>query len=192
MGRLIDLLGLRFGRLQVIALHPERRRYGNATFPLWHCRCDCGEERIVFGGNLRRGFSKSCGCAAREATRKRNTKHGHAVRGNHTRAYNAWQHMKQRCLNPNNKDYPNYGGREQPITIYDDYRDDFQAFYADVLDPPDGLSLDRTDNNRGYKPNNMRWADAVTQRHNQRRAKTKKRPLSAHRGAADVFVPPPF
>ena len=83
--------------------------------------------------------------------------------------------MKQRCLNPNNKDYPNYGGREQPITIYDDYRDDFQAFYADVLDPPDGLSLDRTDNNRGYKPNNMRWADAVTQRANQRPRKRKGR-----------------
>jgi hypothetical protein len=173
MGRLIDITGQRFGRWKVVALNPERRRYGKATFTLWRCRCDCGVERIVFGCNLRAGYSKSCGCLSREQTTKRNTKHGHAVRGQHTRAYDAWQHLKQRCTNPNNKDYPNYGGRN--IGFHPDYRDDFLAFFADVLDPQDGLSLDRIDNNRGYEPNNMRWADAVTQRANQRPRKRKGR-----------------
>jgi hypothetical protein len=51
--------------------------------------------------------------------------------------------MKQRCLNPNNKDYPDYGGRG--IGIYPDYRDDFLALYADMLDPAPGLSIDRID-----------------------------------------------
>jgi len=176
MGRLIDLTGKRFGRWKVLAIHPKRRRYGKAgkaIAVLWHSRCDCGVEDNVLGSNLRRGLSKSCGCAARETTRKRNTKHGHAVRGQHTRAYDAWQHAKQRCLNPNNKDYPNYGGRS--IGFHRDYIDDYLAFFADVLDPPPGQSLDRIDNNRGYEPNNMRWADAMTQRANQRRRKTKRR-----------------
>jgi|SRR5262245_41650378 len=178
MDQLIDITGRKFGRWRVIAIHPERRRYGKACkaiFVLWHCRCDCGAEGIVFGNNLHRGLSKSCGCAAREALRRRNWKHGHAVRGQHTRAYDAWQHLKQRCTNPNNKDYASYGGRG--LGIYLDYRDDFLAFFANVLDAPDGLSLDRIDNNRGYELNNMRWADAVTQRANQRRrlkTKTKR------------------
>src|SRR5262249_18299393 len=115
VGRLIDLTGQRFGRWMVLAIHPKRMRYGkagHAVMALWMCRCSaCGTERLVFATNLRRRLSKSCGCAAHEATRKRNTKHGHAVRSQPTRAYVAWQHMKQRCLNPNNKDYDNYGGR---------------------------------------------------------------------------------
>ena len=170
MGKLIDITGQKFGHWKVLAIHPERRRYGKAGKAisiLWHCRCDCGVEGIVFGSNLRRGFSKSCGCAAREATTRRNTKHGHAVRGQHTRVYDAWQHAKQRCTNPNNKEYRRYGGRG--LDMYPDYRDDFLAFFADVLDAPDGLSLDRPDNDRGYWPNNMCWADAATQRANQRR-----------------------
>jgi hypothetical protein len=195
MGGLIDITGKRFGRWKVLAVHPERRRYGkdsHAITVLWRCRCDCGVESIVFGCNLRRGLSKSCGCAAHEATRKRNTKHGHAVRGQPTRAYVAWQHLKQRCLNPNNKDYANYGGRG--IGIYPDYCNDFLAFFADVLDPPDGLSLDRINVNGNYEPGNCRWADAATQRVNQRpRPKTKKRlRVGEHRGAADDFVPLPF
>jgi len=195
---LIDLTGQQFGRWRVLAIHPERRRYGKnskSIFVLWRCRCDCGVEGIVFGCNLRRGLSKSCGCAAHEATRRRNTKHGHAVRGQVTRAYVAWQHLRQRCLNPNNQDYANYGGREPPITVCDEWRDDFLAFHADVLDPPDGLSLDRPDNDRGYAPDNWRWADAVTQRRNQRprpKRKTQRPHVSAHHRAADDFIPPPF
>jgi hypothetical protein len=176
MRKLIDLSGKRFGRWRVLALHPKRMRYGKArraVTALWMCRCDCGTERLVLGSNLRAGYSKSCGCLGREKTRKRNTKHGHARRGKHTRVYDAWQHAKQRCLNPNNKDYGSYGGRD--LGIYPDYCDDFLAFFADVLDAPDGLSLDRINNNRGYEPNNMRWADAVTQRRNQRPRKRKRR-----------------
>jgi hypothetical protein len=169
MGRLIDLIGKRFDRWEVLAIHPERRRHGKAgkaIAVLWRCRCDCGVEGIVYGSNLRQRLSKSCGCAAREATRRRNTTHGHAVRGQHTRAYEAWQHAKQRCYNRNNQDYSNYGGRG--IGIHPDYRDDFLAFFADVLDPPEGLSLDRIDNNRGYEPGNLHWADAATQVRNRR------------------------
>jgi hypothetical protein len=81
--------------------------------------------------------------------------------------------MKQRCYNPNNKDYPNYGGRG--IGIDDlDWRSDYQAFYADVLDPPLGMSLDRTNNDLGYGPSNWRWAPPAVQRANQRPPRKRK------------------
>ena len=176
MGKLIDITGQRFGCWIVLAIHPERRRYGkdgHAVCVLWDCRCICDEERAVLSSNLRRGLSKSCGFTAHEATRKRNTKHGHAVRGQHTRAYNTWQHMKQRCLNPNNKDYPAYGGRG--IGIDDqDWCSDYQAYYADVLDPPPGMSLDRVNNDLGYGPSNCRWAPPSVQRANQRPPRKRK------------------
>jgi len=108
MTAIIDLTGQRFSRWTVLAIHPKRMRYGRrgqAVAVLWQCRCACGTERLVFGSNLRAGYSKSCGCLSREQTTRRNTKHGHAVRGQHTRVYDAWQRAKQRCLNPNNKDY---------------------------------------------------------------------------------------
>jgi hypothetical protein len=59
MGKLSDLTGRRVGRWIVLALHPRRHRCGHA---LWLCRCDCGTERVVFGSNLHRGLSASCGC----------------------------------------------------------------------------------------------------------------------------------
>ena len=57
---IIDRVGERFGRWTVLALHPERSRFGKAR---WVCRCDCGSERIVYGNSLRRGETTSCGCA---------------------------------------------------------------------------------------------------------------------------------
>ena len=172
--RLIDLTGQRYGRLRVLAIHPERIRYGKdkrAVAALWHCRCDCGAERLVFGSNLRQGFSRSCGCLIRDTTTKRSTKHGHARRGSVTRAYTCWVGMQQRCFNPNTKGYCNYGGRG--ITVCEYWRLDFQAFYADMLDPPPGLSIDRINNEGNYEPGNCRWATASVQVRNQRPRKRK-------------------
>jgi hypothetical protein len=172
--RLIDLTGKKFGLWTVLALHPKRMRYGKAgqaVVALWLGHCDCGTERLVFGPNLRRGLSLSCGCLAREQTRKRNTKHGHAVRGQHTRAYNTWQHLKQRCLNPNNKAYAYYGGRG--ISVCEDWLG-FENYFADMLDPPDGLSIDRVDNNGPYASWNCRWATSSMQSANRRPWKRKR------------------
>jgi hypothetical protein len=176
--RLVDLTGQRFGRWRVLGLHPERVRYGkdkHAVAALWHCVCVCGEERLVFGSNLRQGFSRSCGCLIRDTTTKRSTKHGHACRGNVTRAYTCWVAMKQRCFNPNCRSYPNYGGREDtPITVIKHYCD-FLNWYADMGDPPDGLSQDRINNNGNYEPGNIQWATASMQARNQRPRKRKAR-----------------
>jgi hypothetical protein len=90
----------------------------------------------------------------------------------------AWQHLKQRCLNPNDKAYAYYGGREPPelpITVCEEWQHNFQNFHREAGDPPPGKSLDRIDNDRGYEPGNIRWATPAVQRANQRPYKRKKR-----------------
>src|SRR5262245_15162122 len=130
----VDLTGRRFGRGTVLALHPERRRYGEGSshptvFAVWLCHCDCGTERLVLGIRLRSGRSRSCGCLKREKTRER-IKHGHARRGKRTRPYNCWQHMKGRCNNPNDQAYEYYGGRpDNPISVDEYYGSDYQNWY---------------------------------------------------------------
>jgi len=90
----------------------------------------------------------------------------------HTQEYNSWYAMKDRCLNPNSSNYPNWGGRG--ITIYQPWVDDFTAFLAHVgLRPSPQHSLDRwPDKNGNYEPGNVRWATKLEQTENRRPCKT--------------------
>lgn len=83
-----------------------------------------------------------------------------------TPLYAIWCAIIQRCTNPNDPAYPNYGGRG--ITICDQWRHDFVAFRDHVGDPPPDLTLDRIDNDRGYEPGNVRWATRAEQNRNRR------------------------
>lgn len=76
--------------------------------------------------------------------------------------------MRARCLNPNNADYPDYGGRGVKVC---ERWNDFAAFVSDMGRRPDGFSIDRMDVNGDYEPSNCRWADAVTQASNKRNSK---------------------
>ena len=79
------------------------------------------------------------------------------------RAYGRWYRMVDRCTNPSNKSWHRYGGRG----IYVDPRwMDFDNYYTDTGDAPDGMTLDRVDNNGPYMPGNVRWATAKQQRAN--------------------------
>ena len=90
-----------------------------------------------------------------------------------TRIYRVWAAMKQRCLNPNNKGYDNYGGRG--IGIDDPDWHEFVSFYADVGDRAhNDLSLDRINNNAGYGSTNYRWATRSEQARNRRPRKRRK------------------
>jgi hypothetical protein len=168
MSKLIDLTGKRFGRWTVRALHPERARYGHSVVTRWICDCDCDVRRVVLGDNLRSGISTSCGCLRREQQIQRLTTHGQSK----TRAYRIWRAMLTRCYNPNCPAYCNYGGRG--IIVCERWHS-FVNFLADMGEPPDGLTLDRIDNNGNYEPTNCHWASRLQQNQNRRPVKRKRR-----------------
>jgi hypothetical protein len=154
MTKRIDLTGKRFGRWTVLHYAGNQK---------WFCVCDSGTARAVDGWNLRSGQSKSCGCLRSELTQKRFMTHGMSK----TSEYWIWRAMKQRCLNPRATGFEFYGGREIPITVYEDWLS-FVPWFADAGSRPPGCSLDRIDNNGNYEPGNIRWTDARQQAQNRR------------------------
>jgi hypothetical protein len=83
--------------------------------------------------------------------------------------------MKDRCLNSAHRSYPGYGGRG--IGVDPRWLESFAAFIADVGPRPSPRhSLDRVDNDRGYWPDNVRWATRSEQASNRRRAIYKLSP----------------
>lgn len=92
-------------------------------------------------------------------------RHGHSLKGNWSRAYRKWAGMMNRCGNQKDRNWPNYGGRD--ITVCDRWRD-FLNFLEDMGEPPEGTTLDRIDNEKGYTPRNCRWATPKQQARNRR------------------------
>ena len=133
-------------------------RFGSRKHPRVKARCVCGKEKDVLIGHLKSGVSTSCGCM-------RSTTHGHA-KSNRERSptYNTWLGMKERCLNPNHQSYPVYGGRG--ITLCDRWLK-FENFLEDMGERPEGKTLDRKDNDKGYTKSNCRWATKEEQYDNQ-------------------------
>ena len=146
----IDISGQRFARWTAIS--------STGTGDGWLCRCDCGTEKAVSSSHLRNGRTKSCGCATSELLSQPRT---HGKR--HTRAWKIWSGIKQRCLNPKNSAYKRYGGRG--ITVCDKWLT-LEGFLEDMGEPPDGMSIDRKENDKGYYKDNCRWATDTQQARN--------------------------
>lgn len=165
-GKFVDLSGRKFKRLLVV----ERVIVKTNPKTRWLCRCECGKETLVQGIALRIGATKSCGCLQREVSLQ-NIKHGAARKANgHSPEYDAWLSAKQRCFNPKNEAFKNYGGRG--ITMCDEWKTNFSAFLEHVGPRPNSkLSIDRYPNNDGnYQPGNVRWATRIQQANNRRKS----------------------
>ena len=154
-----SLIGKRFGRLTVldIAGKDNQKKY------FWLCKCDCGNIKKIRGSSLNFGSTKSCGCLWKEALLENGKKGTHHM--TNTQEYNIWAIMKQRCLNKNNPKYKNYGGRG--IKVCEEWLK-FDNFYKDMGERPEGKSIDRIDNEKGYFKENCRWATLKQQGRNKR------------------------
>ncbi len=173
----IDRAGQVYGRLTVIG-HDHTDSRGRTS---WLCRCSCGNTAVVKGDCLQAGDTRSCGClhketaarslaaTARAKTGVANNNYAHGLSG--TPTWRAFHHAKARCTNPNERYYANYGGRGIQFLFQS-----FAEFFAEVGERPDGMSLDRIDNDGNYEPGNVRWATAKEQAANRRARRWRRAP----------------
>ena len=142
---------------EVYKKFPTEKSAQLAIYGLYECQYCKNTFEAIFN-NVKKGNTKSCGCFAT-----------HGLSSN--KFYKTWYGMLQRCNNPKIKAYKDYGGRG--ITVCEEWLDVtiFIAWCESTHPNMEGYTLDRIDNDKGYNPENCRWADSTTQAINQRKYK---------------------
>jgi hypothetical protein len=154
----VNLTGKVFGRLTVV----EYAGYENRKTH-WYCKCDCGTTLKVLSNSLQSGNTKSCGCLTADVSKITHTKHSLSK----TRLYKTWQEMLQRCNNPNEPAYKDYGARG--ITVCKEWKD-YMVFHNWAANNgyENTLTIERKNVNGNYEPNNCKWATIKEQQNNKR------------------------
>lgn len=166
--RKIMQIGEQYGYLTIIEIGRFKiYKDGDKLFkrPTVIAKCKCGRTLQTTETSIRNGYTKSCGCLQKQATIKRNK--DNAIHNmSHTKTFKTWDSMKERCYNPNNISYPNYGARG--ITICNRWLESFQNFYDDMGERPKGMTIDRIDGTKNYEPSNCKWSTVKEQASNRR------------------------
>jgi hypothetical protein len=169
-----DFVPETFGRLTTVGpafkiRQPDRRRWFSVFL------CECGNYFVSRMDSVRAGKTQSCGCFHKETAAvqgKANTVHGHCRRiGGRNSQHNIYTGILQRCTNPNNARYADYGGRG--IRVCDRWCEPNGQGYINFLTdmgkrPSDSHEVDRIRNNGNYEPSNCRWATSTEQNRNKR------------------------
>lgn len=149
-----DLTRKQFGRLIVIR-RMNNNKWGRSR---WLCKCECKQEKVILSYCLKSGHTQSCGCLNKEII----TKHGL----HNNKIYPVWNDMIQRCTNPKNKDYHNYGGRGIKVCKHwmkiENFLEDMEKGWKP------GLQIERKNNYKGYHKENCKWATRKEQDKNKR------------------------
>ncbi len=152
-----DFTNHRFGRFVVLRDAPPRTS-GGVVHRRVICKCDCGTEKETWLHSLKSGDIRSCGCFAREESGRRNRTHGKSK----SATYEVWHAMLKRARGTS--DRSRYYDRG--IRVCDRWQS-FENFLADMGERPEGLSIDRIDNDGIYEPSNCRWATNLQQSWNR-------------------------
>lgn len=168
------MIGKKFERLLVVSQISDGK---------WHCVCDCGNTKDVYGSRLVAGNNRSCGCLKKDTLLARVTTHGLSKNP----AYVNWKEMIKRCFNPNNKRFANYMGRG--ISVHEDFKNSFEMFLAEIGEKPEGSgwSVGRIDNNGWYTYGNIRWETTEQQARNHTRHQNNTSGTTGVRFASEVI-----